>query len=45
MSAALALALPEFAFKGVIVAATLGVILLSIVVQRRALSYVSKALR
>jgi len=46
VSAALALALPESPFKSVIVAATLGVILLSLVVQTRALSYyVSKALR
>jgi CPA1 family monovalent cation:H+ antiporter len=46
VSAALALALPESAFKSVIVAVTLGVILLSLVAQTRALSYyVNKALR
>lgn len=45
VSAALALALPESPFKGTIVAVTLGVILLSLLVQTRALShYVSKAL-
>ena len=42
VSAALALALPEFPFKKVIVAITFGVILLSLLVQTWLLSYYSK---
>ena len=42
VSAALALALPEFPFKNVIVAITFGVILLSLLVQTQLLSYYAK---
>ena len=42
VSAALALALPEFQFKKVIVAITFGVILLSLLVQTWILSYYSR---
>ena len=46
VSAALALALPEFPFKSAIVAITFGVILLSLLVQTRVFSYyVAKTLR
>jgi len=46
VSAALALSLPEFPFKGVIVAVTFGVVLLSLLVQTRLLSYyVGKVLK
>lgn len=42
VSAALALALPEFPFKNVIVAITFGVILLSLLLQTQLLSYYAK---